>query len=107
MMEPSRDSVGVPVVLPAPRVHVSPCADWPAEQASLRSCARTKNTCSRQRIAKVAGPRGALLSAFRLPISRGECTRRTAPAPLTHRTPAPLPAHRSPAAPRVSSRTAI
>lgn len=25
-------------------------------------------------------------SAFRLPISRGKCTRRTAPAPLTHRT---------------------
>lgn len=60
-----------------------------ASRASIaqRSCARTKNTCSRQRIAKVAGPRGALLSAFRLPISRGECTRRAAaPAPLTHRT---------------------
>ncbi|CAH0726561.1 unnamed protein product, partial [Brenthis ino] len=31
----------------------------------------------------------ARFSAFHLPISRGKCTRRTAPAPLTHRTSYP------------------
>lgn len=73
----------------------SPSADWPAEQASLTDLVHEQKTpVVVSESPRSQGP-GALLSAFRLPISRGVCTRRAAPASLTHRTPATRVSHAS------------
>lgn len=73
-------------------------SEWPASIAQW-SRAQTKNTCSRQRIAKVAGPRGALLCVPFTHISRRMHARRAAPAVWLTAPDARL------ASPRVSSRT--
>lgn len=74
---------------------------------SLRSPAvyKQKNTCSRQRIVKVAGPRGALLCVPFTHISRRVHAARHRPRAFDSPCPLPLPTH--PLLGQVKSRTTI